>query len=253
MSLNCLATDFTDYSDNSELQRNLHRTPTPALNIAIAPFRVLERPGLRIFYFPEDSSGARMLEAGVTGALARYAEWFGPMAGSAPLTVIEIPEGWGSQASLGGGIIQTADAFRDRGQLYQVYHEISHLWNVSDRDARLTRLEANLKRYCAALPCGTVPLAGYGKARLTDLSYSVGMAMFYGLYQAMGAEAFDRTYRQFYQAHAKEGGTTAELAAAFRGASPAAEAILSDWLFTTRWYARLQAGESLTQIIGGYR
>jgi hypothetical protein len=261
-----------------------YRSVAPAtfLNIAIAPYRTLDGAGFRIFYLPEDSAGAQLLERAVAGAVAQFAAWYGPLGGDARLTVIEIPDGWGSQASLAGGIIQTAAAFRDRAQFYQVYHELSHLWNVEDVDrpsprwneglamflqwrmagqldgwagwdAALDRAEKHLRRDCQPpAPCGTVPFAEYGKAELTDLSYSVGMAMFYALYKTLGADAFDKAYREFYQQHRAAGATSAQLIAAFNAASPASDAIFTEWFTTTKWYSRLSAAESLRQIVNGY-
>jgi hypothetical protein len=256
--------------------------PAPALNIAIAPYRTIDKSGLRIFYFPEDSAGAQMIERGVTSALAQYARWFGPVGGNSRVTVIEIPENWGSQASLAGGIIQTADAFRDRAQLYQLYHELSHLWNVSetdkpssrwneglamflqwrmaaqldgwsDWDVRIDRLESSLRHNCQSpAQCTTVPFANYGRAELTDYSYSVGMAMFYALYKTLGAENFDRAYRSYYQQHRATSGTSAELLAAFHDVNPASDRIFTEWFSTTRWYGRLTAGETLRSIVDGY-
>ena len=257
-------------------------TPAPALNVAIAPYRTIDESGLRIFYLPEDSAGAQIVERSITRALAQYAEWFGPVGGKSNVTVIEIPEGWGSQASLSGGIIQTADAFRDRDQLYQVYHELSHLWNVNETDkpsprwneglasflqwrmaaqldgwsgwdARIERLESSLKRNCQAdAPCTKIPLADYGRAELTDYSYSVGMAMFYALFKTPGPESFDKAYRSYYQQHRVMGGTSAELVAAFHDMDPRSDRIFADWFSTTKWQSRLAAGEKLRDIVNGY-
>ena len=123
------------------------RTPAPFLNIAIAPYRTLTRSGLRIFYFPEDSAGAGMVDSAVAGAMARFSAWYGPLEHGGDLTVIEIPEGWGSQASLAAGIIETADAFRDRAQLPQLYHELSHLWNLPDRERPSSRWNEGLAMF----------------------------------------------------------------------------------------------------------
>jgi hypothetical protein len=253
--------------------------PVPFLNIAIAPYQVLDHGGVRIYYFPQDSTGARMFDQAVAGAVARYAAWFGPLGQDLRLTIMEIPERWGSQADITAGIIETADAFRDRDQLYQVYHELSHLWNAPDLDTPSPRwneglasflqwrmaaeldgwhrwgplldwIEQGLRRDCATeQPCATVPFADYGKAGLTDLSYGVGTFLFYSLYQTLGPDTFDRTYRDLFQRH-RSGVTSAELIAAFRHASPKSQRILADWFSTTRWYTRLQAGESARQIIG---
>jgi hypothetical protein len=257
--------------------------PVPFLNIAIAPYRVLERAGTRVFFFPADSLGARSVEQAIAGAVDRYGRWFGPLGEEARLTVMEIPEGYGSQASLAAGILQTADAFRDRAQLRQLYHELSHLWNVEDRerpsprwneglasflerrvaaeldgwsdwDSLLARVEQRLRRACTSdAGCGAMPFAAYGAAGKTDLSYSVGLAMFYALYRTLGAEAFDRAYRDFFQAHRGTGAVSQDLAAAFHRADPRSDAVFADWFTTTRWYARLVAGESLARIAESYR
>ncbi|NOT10146.1 MAG: hypothetical protein HOP28_18285 [Gemmatimonadales bacterium] len=257
--------------------------PVPFLNITIAPYRVIESPAARIHYFPADSAGAQMVERAVSGALERYAQWFGPLGRAPQLAVMEIPEGFGSQASLTAGILQTADAFRDRAELQQLYHEISHLWNVPDLERpsprwneglatflqwrmaadldgwaewepQLGRSVQSLLRRCAPpQPCSDTPFAGYGKAGLTGRSYVVGMLMFHALHQVLGADAFDRVYRDFYQRYWRTGATSADLVAAFRAANPASDRIFADWFFTARWYTRLAAGESLRQMVEAYK
>jgi hypothetical protein len=257
--------------------------PVPFLNIAIAPYRVLERGDARIFYFPADSDGAQLVQGAVAGAVQRYTRWYGPLGHEPRLVVMEIPEGFGSQASLTAGILQTADAFRNRAELRQLYHELSHLWNVpdldrpsprwneglasflqwrmaaeldgwADWDARLAQTVQSLLRQCAApVRCDSVPLVEYGRAGLTDRSYSVGLLLFYVLSRAMGAEAFDRSYRTFFQRYRDRGATSADLAAVFRAVSPRSDRIFADWLFTSRWHARLAAGEPLAQIVAAYQ
>lgn len=257
--------------------------PVPFLNIAIAPYKVLQDRGLRIFYFPQDSAGATVIARAARGAVARYAEWYGSLDQQPQLTVIEIPEDWGSQASATGGIIQTADAFRDPGMLYQLYHELSHFWNVADLDrpsprwneglasflqwrmaeeldgwndwdSWLSRTEASLKSRCGSNPrCPATPFSKYGEAGLTDMSYPVGAATFWLLYQALGAARFDRTYRDFLERHGKSGATSQDFVRTFGGASPVSERILSDWFVTARWYTRLASGEGLKEMLAGYR
>ena len=269
--------------DSTVTWRYHSAVPVPFLNVTIAPYQLIENAGARIYYFAADSSGAQMVARAIAGAVARFTRWYGPLAHEPRITVMEIPDGFGSQASLVAGIIQTAAAFRDRAQLPQLYHELSHVWNVEDRerpsprwneglamylqwrmageldgwsdwDARLQRTVDNVMRACAQrAPCDSVPLANYGAAGLTDRSYSVGMLMFYALARTLGAETFDRAYREFFQQHRDSGATTADLVAAFRKASPRSAPVLDDWLLTPRWYHRLAAGETLPHIVAGYR
>ena len=255
--------------------------PVPFLNIAIAPYRVLERGNARIFYFPPDSSGARQVEQAIAGAMDRYTRWFGPLHRAARLTVMEIPEGWGSQASLTAGIILTRDAFIHRAELRQLYHELSHLWNVDDLErpsprwneglatflqwrmaaeldgwndwaGRIERTVQVLRRDCSAAGCDSLPLADYGRAGITDRSYPVGMLLFHILSQVLGAERFDRIYGSFFQSHREAGATSTELVAAFIAADPRARRIFEDWFTTSRWYGAL-TGKTVGELIEEYR
>ena len=255
--------------------------PVPFLNIVIAPYLTLDSGGARIFYFRQDSLGARMFAHAVAGAIEHYAAWYGGLGQDLHLAIMEIPEGWGSQASLTAGIIETADAFRDRAQLYQVYHELSHLWNPPDLDrpsprwneglamflqwrvaaeldewngweATLERLERSLMRRCEGREaCATVPFMDYGKSGATDLSYPVGEIMFYALYHTLGPAAFDRAYREFFTRHRTSGATSGDLVAAFTHADPRSRRILDDWFSTTRWYTLLTT-TSMRQVVDGY-
>ena len=257
--------------------------PVPFVNIAIAPYLQRDGTATRIYYFPADSAGALMLQKAVAGALDRFTRWFGPLPHRPRLVIIEIPEGLGSQASLTAGIIQTADAFRTRSELRQVYHELSHLWNVPDLEHPSPRwneglasflqwriagdldgwdrwneqlqrtVETLLDRCASPAPCNSVPFEAYGEAGLTDRSYQVGLLMFYLLYRLLGADAFDRAYRAFVLQYRDTGATTADLLATFARESPSSgQPIFDDWLMTTRWYSRLASGESLQHIIDVY-
>jgi hypothetical protein len=256
--------------------------PVPFLNITVAPYLQREGPATLIFYFPADSAGARMLEEAVAAALDRYRRWYGPLRTQPQLVIMEIPVGFGSQASLTAGIIQTADAFRTHAELRQVYHELSHLWNIPDLehpsprwneglasflqwrmaaeldgwnewDVQVARAVQTLLERCAPpAPCNTIPFGSYGTAGLTDRSYSVGFLMFYTLYQVLGGEHFDQAYRHFVEQYRDSGATTAELEVAFHRESPLSDAVFADWLATTRWYARLSSGESIPHMIGSY-
>jgi hypothetical protein len=107
---------------------------SPFINICIARYHVLTNGGLRISFFPADSMGAARVATSVARAMRDLTVWFGPLGSDPNVTISEIPDGWGSQASLTGGIIQEAGAFREPGQLRALYHELSHLWNAPDND-----------------------------------------------------------------------------------------------------------------------
>jgi hypothetical protein len=258
--------------------------PVPFLNIAVAPFQTLESGGVRVYYFPDDSSGARMVMEAIEGARQLYSQWLGPLESDVTLHVIEIPEGWGSQASLTGGIIQTADAFRNREALTSLYHELSHLWDIKDLDAPSCRWTEGLamfmqQRVARELDDGeeldsymdrvadarrksldqvpelsTVPFIEYGQQNMTDYSYRTGQLMFYILYRVMGEDDFDAAMRRFRDASLVQGSTAGQFDDVLREQAPGpVNAILDDWFLTAQWADRLKAGESLESMIDGYR
>lgn len=260
------------------------REPAPYLIVTIAPYRVAEADGLRVFHFAADVEGGQMVLRGSQRAAARYREIFGPLDEALALNVMEIPQGWGSQASLAGGIIQEAPAFRDRDQLYQLYHELSHLWSARDLDTPSPRWNEGLAEFLQGRlareldgwdgeadalqrtatwllevcgtdqPCGRVPLRRYGEERMTDWSYSVGRVMFAALYHALGEEAFDGALRRHFQAHKAPGTRIDDLVLAFvEVGGPVAQRILDDWLESTAWVGRLREAQSLQAAFDGYR
>ena len=68
-----------------------------------------------------------------------YTLRFGPSKRATAYTVIEIPDGWGSQAS-DFYILQDAGAFKDPTRIHELYHEIGHSWNMKEKpEVRRTR------------------------------------------------------------------------------------------------------------------
>jgi hypothetical protein len=260
------------------------RDPAPFVAVAIAPYRIAEADGVRIFHFADDADGAAMVLEASRRAAARYGEIFGPLDRPMVLNVMQVPEDWGSQASLGGGILQEAGAFRDRTRLVEVYHELSHLWNARDLDAPSPRWNEGLAMFlqgrlareldgwggeAAALqrtaqqlvarcgpdrPCSRIPMRKYGNERMTDLSYSVGRLMFAALYYALGDAAFDRALRQHFQAHQSAGTRTDDLVRAFVDVGgSSARRIFDDWLESTAWVDHLREASSLDAVFDAYR
>jgi hypothetical protein len=260
------------------------REPAPYLIVTIAPYQVASEDGLRIFHFPEDSAGARAMLGASRQAAARYQEIFGRLDRPLALTIMEIPDGWGSQASLAGGIIQEAGAFRDSDRRQELYHELSHLWNAVDLDApsprwneglamflqgRLAREidgwdgeSASLDRTAIRLlercvndhPCSRVALRHYGTEQMTDYSYSVGRLMFAALYESLGEEAFDSALHEHFQASQASGTRTDDMVRAFVDeGGPVAQRIFDDWLESTAWLDRLREAGSVQDRLDAYR
>jgi len=212
--------------------------PTWRVDVAIAKYGIIEDKAnkLKIFHLEEDKQGAQMVLKALKKTMELYTNWFGPLKDYQGFSVIEIPEGFGSQADV-SCIIQTEDAFKSEDQLYQLYHEVSHQWNAISLDPLpsrfeseglamflqylvqeklenkkevlekgLKRLSENFCRKCQYNPrCRDVPVIDYGKEGLTDLSYSKGMILFYVLYNLVGEKKFIEIIGTFYQKYNETG------------------------------------------------
>lgn len=263
----------------------VYRNIKPAwrMDFAIARFGTLEGPGLRVFHLPEDREGAKRVIGAAGASMALYKEWFGPLRDSPEFTVIEIPDGWGSQADV-TSILQAAAAFRDPARLHEVYHEISHLWNVPSLDRPYCRWNEGLASFLEDLTqerldktplldkraermadwlvgrageeprLKSVPMIDYGKEEMTGYSYSAGALMFYALHRLVGQDSFDAIVGGYYQKYQATGASTEQFvshaqAAAGRDLAP----FFNDWLYSTRWYEILASGVKVQDLADRYR
>lgn len=236
------------------------------MDFAISSYKKLQAEGLKVYYFSGENEGASRVMNAFTQTKELYTEWFGPLINpSASFTVIQVPEGWGSQADV-TGILQTGDAFTDPASLRALYHELSHLWNVMPLENAPPRWEEGLAVYLeyrvAALdPDGleldewarqlserlqtridtderlrNIPMIDYGEARLTNYSYSVGALMFYELAKAIGTDNLDHLIGEFYRKYYQTGGSTEDFAVLLKEAGDTqVSSILEKWLYTTNW------------------
>ena len=268
--------------DGSVTWRYTSGAPSPFLNVSIARFDTLAAGGVRVFYFPQDSAGARQVIANAQTALRLLAADFGPLHAPLHLTVTEIPDGWGSQASLVGGILQTAAAFRDSTRIGELYHELSHLWNVRDTDAPSPRWNEGLAMFMQDLlrervngwtgrdesmrqmlgrvqqrlagdsTLRRVPFVEYGSHDMTGRSYLVGDLMFATLYAWLGEAAFNRIVGGYYQSFANGGSTRDFVAFAERNSSHDLTTFFDDWLFTARWTALVESASTIADLAKHY-
>ncbi|HEY2851885.1 MAG TPA: M1 family aminopeptidase [Gemmatimonadaceae bacterium] len=256
---------------------------SPFLNIVIARFDTLNTNGVRVFFSPEDSLGARRLMRATQSALVMLGKWFGPLHSQPSLTVTEIPDGWGSQADVVGGIIQTASAFRDAGRLGELYHELSHLWNVTDRESPSPRWNEGLAMFMQYLlqekvdhwtqradvtsrlldrvkrsvatdsTLQHVPFIEYGSAKMTDRSYSVGQLMFATLYDLVGQKEFNRIVGGYYQRFSSGGRTRDFIEFARHSSTYDLGRFFDDWMLTTRWTALVANATTPAALVARYR
>ena len=102
------------------------------IDIAVAKFAALKSSDnkLVVYYLPGDSTGAKRVLDASRDAINLYAGWFGMPKSYKGYSVIQIPDGWGSQAS-DYYILQAGAAFKDTSRTAEVYHEIGHTWNAT--------------------------------------------------------------------------------------------------------------------------
>ncbi len=257
--------------------------PSSRMDFAIAKYTELSSGSIRVLHLPGDGAGAAGVARAAGEALERFNRWFGPLRESAVLTFIEIPDGWGSQADV-TTIIQSAAAFKDPSRHREVYHEISHLWNVAPTDRpspRWNEGQASFLEYLVTqevtgrpqvdaranqlldwlrgeLPAhaawSTVPLVDYGRNGMTDLSYSVGALYFDLLYRLAGRESFNQIIGDFFAGFGASGGSTRDFVEVVRKRAPTDLSRLNnDWIFTTGWADRAAGSTTIQEIEAYYR
>ena len=235
------------------------------IDIAIGKYKILETPLLKIYYLEQDSAGAQTVFKYARRTLKLYSEWWGKLKESKTFSVIEIPGGYGSQADE-TCILQTADAFNDSTQMRQLYHEISHLWNVKSNDQYYPRWNEGLATFIEYLTIeklenrpyldyvtdwflkqvrkeiggggklNETPLIDFGKMGIQSHSYSVGMIMFRVLYQIMGESDFNKCISFYYSDYYRKGGTTDEFVATAKKVSAInLSKFFDDWIYSTKY------------------
>lgn len=273
-------------NDGKVLYEYSNIKPAWRIDIAIAPYEILERAGLKVFYFPGDESGAARVASAFGRATATFTGWFGALPDSRGFTVIEIPSGFGSQADV-TSILQEAEAFRDPARMYELYHEASHLWNVDPTDPPSPRWNeglavflqwllvdlyaadespSELEREARQVSVGLTQIFSeephsaqiapidYGREGVTWLSYRVGMLMFGVLYELVGPEDFHRTIGGFFQDHHRTGASTDQFVAyAKQVADLDLGPFFQDWMYSTGYVRFLESGASLREIAESYR
>lgn len=99
-----------------------------------------------------------------------------------------------------------------------------------------------------------VPLADYGRAGLTDLSYPVGMLMFYTLHRLIGHEAFTAAIRGYLERYRGTGGTTRDFVAFVEGSTDRQlGTFFDDWVFSTTWVTRRISAGSMNGLVELYQ
>ncbi len=252
------------------------------MDFAIADYSTLHEGAVHIHHLAGDERGAAHVARAARRSLDLYASWFGPLRGENSLAFIEIPDGYGSQTTE-GTIIQSAGAFKDTMKSCEVYHEVSHLWNVTatDRpsprweeglamflqylvsdevdggtavDERADKLIAHLSERLPEHAARRVPMCEYGEENLTDMSYTAGGLLFDVYYRLVGAEVFRKTVGEYYRTFFETGGSTDDFVLLASELSPVdLGPFFDDWVYSPRWTERVLASGDHNDLVRFYQ
>jgi len=262
------------------------RVPSWRIDVAIAGFDLLQNPDglLKIYSLPGDREAAENILEAMVDTMDLYEGWFGPLKFFEGLTVIEVPSGYGSQADV-AAIIQQASGFREKDNLYEFYHELSHIWNVEAKDplpprfeseglgmflqhfveekrdgktdalkdAVETSLERMKKHFTDHPEALEVPMIDYGTEQMTDLSYRMGQILFYLLFEKMGESEFLAAVGGFYQEYNELGATAQQFVDYFKNRTVVdLDRIFEEWVLTPKAAEILKDGITRTELIARY-
>ena len=259
--------------------------PAWRIDICVAKYNVHSSNNLSVYYFPEDSVGATVLLNAAEESYKLYSEWFGEMHNPG-YSIIEIPDGWGSQTDV-TCIIQSAAAFKNNENLDEVYHEISHIWNLTATDSFPCRVESEglatflqflieeklnskpgltdsmasrimlkLKNNLTKKPdLMNTAMIDFGKYGFTNYSYTKGMLFFYLLYKISGEKAFFSLIKKYYQLFRKTGAKTDDLTNIIIRDPKIknAELLVNDWIYTAKSSELISNTENISSLIDYYK
>ncbi len=261
--------------------------PAWRMGFAISSYEILEDDGIRVFVFSENRQEAQHVMNLVKRTLNLYTEWFGPLKDFTNFSIIQVPEGYGSQADV-TGIYQSAEIFShdNISANIGIYHELSHLWHpmeiepsppcrwneglatflqnlvaekLDNRPGFLNRVSHVMKQefvnQCKNRPdCMETPLIDYGKTLMFDYSYNKGMILFHVLYELIGHDSFMNLIGSYYNKYYQTGGSTHALTEMikelpYKGVSR----FVDEWFYGVESNEYLFQGMSVEEIVAIYK
>jgi hypothetical protein len=248
------------------------------IDILIGKYKTLESSQLKIHYLEQDRAGAETVLRYAQNTLALFSKWWGPLKEMKTFSVIEIPAGYGSQADV-TCILQSADVFLDSTQMRQLYHELSHLWNVNSTDKYYPRWNEGLATFLEYLTIEklenrlyldyvtdwylnlvkkeiqedsllkTTPFIDFSKNEIQSYAYEIGMLMFRILYEVMGENDFNKCLATYYTDYYSTGATTDQFVetAVNIGEYNLVE-FFRDWMYTPRYTQLISDGLTIKEM-----
>lgn len=259
--------------------------PSWRLDIAAGDYRTISKNKVSICYFKNDSMGAENILNDFEKAVSLYSSWFGDLKDFKGFTIIEVPEGYGSQADV-AAILLTADSFNKNHDPSTLYHEASHLWNAGNTESQPSRFESEgLARFLENLlveeldnkqdqiaetsqkyleqvrkdfsknpDFQNIPIKDYGIRNMTYYSYTLGMVAFAVLYEKTGCDDFRKMVRTYYSEYHEKGGSLNDFVDCCKKVSSIdLDRYFNDWIYTTRAIKKIMDGMSFRELAEYYR
>ncbi len=261
------------------------KLPSWRIDIAVSEFNLLsdEALDLHVFALETDHIHAGRILRELMRCLRFYRGWFGDPAHWAGYTVIEVPEGWGSQADVTGMLLE-AKSFRDEQRVESLYHELAHLWNVTSGEKIPSRfLDEGFATYLQLLAVREffgenvfeekldrfrqramkmaednpilleIPVASYGEYGVTDASYFVGAWVLYILHRVVGDRCFRDTIRTFLKRYRDKPATLEDFKqTALNICGTKVDRLLNEWLFGNKAIQYLKQNTPVEELLKIY-
>ncbi len=265
----------------------LYKNTRPAwrIDVCVARYGVFEdkKHALRVYYLTNEKAAAKKVLQAMNRSYDLFASWFGTLKNHEGFAVIEMPQGYGGQADVSCILIER-NAFR--GELDQIYHEVSHLWNPRPLEESPSRFETEgqasflqflvaekLENKRGALKRGmkkkrrefrnrcrrnpkykSVPIADYGKEDLTDASYSKGAIAFCVMYRMVGEETFIKILKAFHEKYGDSGATLKDFVNTSKELSEVdLTQFFQEWVYGVKSSDYLLGDMSIEDIVARYR
>lgn len=261
--------------------------PTWRIDIAAAKLKIIEDDGckIRVYAIPEDEGEGRRILQEAIRSFEFFAGLFGAAGDFPGFAIIEIPEGWGSQAG-DFCVLQTAAAFRDKGRTSELYHEIAHNWNAGAKpEIQRCRYfdeafasyfqglaikefegEEAFAKYMARLrdrflqSCekdeknGSTPIADYWREERGENSYTKGAWSLFVLHEVVGDSGFRSLVRGFLREfRSGKAGFSDFQDHAEKAASLSLDRFFMEWIFGAESTQLLQERIDAGRIAERYR
>ena len=272
-------------SDNETTFIFRSKKPSWRLDIAISDYIVLENGKNKVYYFASDSLGALRVMNALQSSFELYTNWFGPLINYQGFSIIEVPEGYSSQQDI-TAIILSSDNFKMSKEMQTIYHEMAHLWNVTNLDRQPCRFESEgfaqflqfllqekldnkenavsnaaqmyldriRRTFIEKKEYQSIPMKDYGIRNMTNYSYTLGMVVFTILYDLVGQDHFNKIIGSFYKKYYLNGSSLREFINHFQKLAPLnLEIFFNDWIYTTNGIRLVIEGKSLTELINYYK